>query len=85
LILGIDLKPIAVLVVLERFYTVLLHSNVKLDWGWFSKIIASPRVHRLHHDPHCRGNYAGILSALDVLGNTYRSPHELTGTQTIEK
>jgi len=78
LILGIDLRPIAALVVFERFYTVLLHSNLKLHWGWFSKIVASPRLHRLHHHPDCRGNYAGLLSVLDVLGNTYRSPSEIT-------
>ncbi|HWD39820.1 MAG TPA: sterol desaturase family protein [Fimbriimonas sp.] len=75
LILGIDLKPIALLVILERFYTVFLHSNLKLDWGWFTRIVASPRLHRQHHQPGGRGNYAGILSFLDVLGNTYQSPH----------
>ena len=74
MILGIDLRSIAAFIILERFYTVLLHSNLNLDWGWFSKIIASPRLHALHHNPKCRGNYAGILSLLDVLGNTYRSP-----------
>ncbi len=40
----------AFLVILERFYTVLLHSNLKWDWGWFTKIVASPILHRLHHD-----------------------------------
>lgn len=77
MILGIDLRSIATFVILERFYTVMLHSNLNLDWGWFSKVIASPKVHALHHNPRCRGNYAGILSFLDVLGRTYRSPrHE---------
>ncbi len=74
MILGIDLKSIAAFIILERFYTVLLHSNLKLDWGWFTKIISSPKLHALHHNPECRGNYAGILSLLDVLGRTYRSP-----------
>jgi len=75
MILGIDLTSIALFVLLERFYTVMLHSNLNLDWGWFSKIVASPKVHRLHHSPEIRGkNYAGILSLLDVLGNTYQSP-----------
>ena len=74
MLLGIDLKAIGLFLVLERFYTVLLHSNLNLDWGWFSKFIASPKLHALHHNPRCRGNYAGILSLLDVLGKTYRSP-----------
>ncbi len=75
LALGIDLTPIALFVVLERFYTVLLHANLRLDWGWFSRIIASPSLHREHHMPRGnRSNYAGILSLLDWLGGTYRPP-----------
>ncbi|HEY3783477.1 MAG TPA: sterol desaturase family protein [Fimbriimonadaceae bacterium] len=75
MILGIDLRSIALFVILERLYTVLLHSNLRLDWGWFSKVVASPSLHRRHHDPSCRGkNYAGILSLLDVIGKTYESP-----------
>jgi sterol desaturase/sphingolipid hydroxylase (fatty acid hydroxylase superfamily) len=75
MILGIDLRSIGLFILLERLYTVMLHSNLNLDWGWFSKIVASPNVHRLHHLPTCQGkNYAGILSLLDVLANTYESP-----------
>ncbi|MBI1331641.1 MAG: hypothetical protein GC165_02055 [Armatimonadetes bacterium] len=83
LILGIDLRSIATFVLLERFYTVLLHSNLNLDWGWFTKVIASPKLHALHHNPSCRGNYAGILSFLDVLGKTYRSPKVQTEPEAI--
>jgi sterol desaturase/sphingolipid hydroxylase (fatty acid hydroxylase superfamily) len=77
MLLGIDLKPIILLVVLERVYTVLLHSNLDIHYGWFTKIIASPRLHRLHHAPKSQGgNFAGILSLLDVLGNTFQSPEQ---------
>ncbi len=75
MLLGIDLRSIALFVLWERLYTVMLHSNLDLDWGWFSKVIASPRVHRHHHSPACRGrNFAGILSLLDVLAKTYQTP-----------
>jgi len=75
MMLGIDLRPIALLVMLERIYTVLLHSDLDLHYGWFSRIIASPRLHRLHHTPKCgNANYAGLLSLLDVVGNTFRAP-----------
>ena len=75
MMLGIDLRSIAFFVVLERVYTVLLHSNLNLDWGWFSKIVASPRLHKMHHMPDGhRKNYAGILSLLDTLANTYQAP-----------
>lgn len=75
MLLGIDLRSIALFVILERLYTVLLHSDLKLDWGWLSRIVASPSLHRIHHDPNCQSkNYAGILSLLDVLGKTYKGP-----------
>ena len=74
MILGIDLRLIALFVVIERLYTVLLHSSLKLNWGWFNKVVASPKLHALHHDPDCRGNYAGILSLLDVIGRSYVEP-----------
>jgi sterol desaturase/sphingolipid hydroxylase (fatty acid hydroxylase superfamily) len=87
MLLGIDLKSIALFVLLERLYTVMLHSNLNLDWGWFSKVVASPNLHRLHHSPACRGkNFAGILSLLDVLGNTYQSPSSIPPTEpTVAK
>jgi len=75
MILGIDLQPIAFLVIFERIYTVLLHSDLDIHYGWFSRIIASPRLHRFHHSPKCgNNNYAGLLSFLDVVGNTFHSP-----------
>ncbi|HSI73639.1 MAG TPA: sterol desaturase family protein [Fimbriimonas sp.] len=74
MILGINLESIALFILFERLYTVMLHSNLNLDWGWFSKIVSSPNVHRLHHSPTCRANYAGILSLLDVVAKTYQSP-----------
>lgn len=76
--LGIDLRSIALFVILERFYTVLLHANVRWDWGWFSRIIASPSLHREHHMPRGhRTNYAGILSLLDWVGKTYTPPEPM--------
>lgn len=75
MLLGIDLRSIAFFVVLERLYTVLLHSSLRLDWGPLTRVLASPRLHRIHHMPeHQNRNYAGILSLLDVVGRTYESP-----------
>jgi sterol desaturase/sphingolipid hydroxylase (fatty acid hydroxylase superfamily) len=81
MVLGIDLKSIGLIVILERFYTVLLHTNLAFDWGWLSKVIASPSLHRAHHLPSGhRHNYAGILSLLDVLANTYEAPASTPST-----
>jgi len=81
MVLGIDL--IGLFPVLGRFYTVLLHTNLNFDWGWFSTIIASPKLHAHHHNPKCRGNYAGILSFLDVVRRTYQSPVERENVECV--
>lgn len=86
MMLGIDLRSIALLVMLERVYTVLLHSDLLLDWGWFTRVIASPSLHRMHHMPSGNDkNYAGILSLLDVLGKTYQSPARCANHEEQER
>ena len=83
--LGIDLRSIAFFLVLERLYTVLLHANLRWNWGWFSRIIASPSLHATHHQPSGhRTNYAGILSLLDWIGQTY-SPVKTDRTESQTK
>jgi sterol desaturase/sphingolipid hydroxylase (fatty acid hydroxylase superfamily) len=85
MMLGIDLRPIAFLLVFERLYTVLLHSDLRLDWGSLSKVVASPSLHKVHHMPSGNDkNYAGILSLLDVLGRTYESPKALRNARPPE-
>ncbi len=75
MILGIDLRSIGLFLVLERFYTVLLHSNLRWDWGWLTRFVASPSLHRSHHQPEGHhANFAGLLSMLDVMGKTYSPP-----------
>lgn len=75
MLLGIDLRAVATFLLLERLYTVFLHSDLKVSYGWFGKILASPRLHATHHDPLYDGkNFAGVLSLLDVIAGTYMAP-----------
>ncbi len=74
--LGVDLRPIALFILFERCYTVLLHSNIDFSYGPLDRIISSTRFHHWHHDSGDQArnrNFAGMFSILDTLFGTYHS------------
>ncbi|MGE0432581.1 MAG: sterol desaturase family protein [Planctomycetota bacterium] len=78
-VLGVDLRPLAGFIVIERLYTVLLHTNLDFSFGWFDRIIASPRFHHWHHDAGGTGqhhNFAGMFSLMDWVFGTWYPPTE---------
>ena len=69
------------------WHSVLLHSNVRVNFGPLRWIVASPQFHHWHHanQPEAYDkNFAGQLSVIDVLFGTFRVPGqalpELYGT-----
>ena len=51
----------------------LIHSNVKLPWGWLRYIIVTPDFHHWHHSSDNEAidrNYAAHLSFIDYLFGT---------------
>ena len=78
-VLGVDLRPLTAFIIVERCYTVLLHSNLDFSYGWFDRILASPRFHHWHHDADGTGqrhNFAGMFSLLDWVFGTWHPPTE---------
>jgi sterol desaturase/sphingolipid hydroxylase (fatty acid hydroxylase superfamily) len=54
-----------------------IHADVRVHYGRWSAIVASPLQHRWHHnrDPqYGEVNFAGVFSWIDVLFGTYRAP-----------
>jgi sterol desaturase/sphingolipid hydroxylase (fatty acid hydroxylase superfamily) len=73
--MGVDLRPLASFIFIERCYTILLHSNIDFSYGWCDRIFASTRFHHWHHDRGLEGrdkNFAGMFSLLDWLFGTYQ-------------
>jgi len=74
-ILGYDLEAIAVFAFTYRWHSLLLHSNVKIEFGPLQWVFASPRFHHWHHAKHHQArnrNYAAQLSILDtIFGSIY--------------
>ncbi len=58
-------------------YGLMLHANVRWDFGWLRYVIASPAFHRWHHAAGAEGrdkNFAGLLPLWDLLFGTFHMP-----------
>ena len=75
--LGFDVEPILGFILFQKLYTAFLHANVRIGYGRFTLLVASPQFHHWHHDLAARGNYAGTLSILDRIFGT-SVPHGLS-------
>lgn len=75
LLLGFDLRVYALLGPFFLLHTILLHANVRWDFGPLRFVLASPAWHRLHHAKEGEGgNFGGVLSLFDVILGTFRDP-----------
>jgi len=72
--LGFDVEPILGFILAQKLYTAFLHANVRIGFGRFTLLLASPRFHHWHHDVNSRGNYASALPIFDKLFGSYRLP-----------
>ncbi len=75
--LGFSAGPIAAYVFLYQWQSLLIHSNVKLNFGPIGRIFATPHFHHWHHANHPQAydkNFAGQLSFLDALFGTMHLP-----------
>lgn len=62
---------------------VVLHANLRIDFGRWSWLLNSPAYHRRHHsaDPaHYDQNFANLFPILDVLAGSYRRPDSMPET-----
>lgn len=59
------------------FWGAFIHSNVRLNLGPASPLIAGPQVHRIHHsrlEEHYDRNFSAFFPIWDVLFGTYHHP-----------
>jgi sterol desaturase/sphingolipid hydroxylase (fatty acid hydroxylase superfamily) len=75
--LGFSAGPLAVASLIYFWHSIMLHSNVKLNFGPLKWLIASPQFHHWHHANHVEAydkNFAGQLSVLDIVFGTAHMP-----------
>ena len=76
--LGFSDVAIGAFMALYGWQSVLIHSNVRINFGPLRWLLASPEFHHWHHsrDSEARDkNFAGQLPLLDVLFGTLHMPH----------
>jgi sterol desaturase/sphingolipid hydroxylase (fatty acid hydroxylase superfamily) len=75
--LGFSPAVISTFSPLLGIYAILLHANVRWDFGPFRWVLASPGYHRWHHssDPEALNkNFAGLFPVIDVIFGTAYFP-----------
>ena len=75
--LGFSEVAIAIFGLIYSWHAILLHANVKIDFGPLRWLIASPEFHRWHHANQREAydkNFAGQLSVIDLLFRTAYMP-----------
>lgn len=75
--LGFSPAPLLAYALIYRFHSVLLHSNVRIGFGPFERLVTSPRYHHWHHADHVEAhdrNFGGQLVMFDWLFGTLHLP-----------
>jgi sterol desaturase/sphingolipid hydroxylase (fatty acid hydroxylase superfamily) len=78
--LGFSDAAIIIAALIYQWQALLIHSNVKLNFGPFKWLVASPEFHHWHHSNHaeaCNTNFAGQLAFWDVIFRTSYLPGPL--------
>ena len=86
-IIGTPVQTFVVLAVLMEFHALLIHSRLPLSFGWFDRLLISPRAHRLHHAlglSKGTQNFGFTTSIWDHVFGTYASAPEEHFTVGLE-
>lgn len=76
-LLGFAPEPLLAYALIYRWHAVLLHSNVRIDFGPLKRLIASPQYHHWHHADQAWAydrNFGGQLVIFDRLFGTLNLP-----------
>jgi sterol desaturase/sphingolipid hydroxylase (fatty acid hydroxylase superfamily) len=80
LALGFSDAAVAIIAVIYFWQSLLIHSNVRVNFGPLKWIVASPQFHHWHHanEPAAiNKNFAGQLPLIDVLAGTLFMPERM--------
>lgn len=73
----VNISPIdgGIFAALLAQWSYFIHANVKIPFGFFTKIVCGPQVHRVHHSIGViNKNFAAFLPIYDILFGTYLQP-----------
>jgi alkylglycerol monooxygenase len=76
-LLGVPLATFLVADGLYQLYQFFVHTGAVERMGWLENVLATPRLHRVHHarnPEYIDCNYSGFLILWDKMFDTYREP-----------
>ncbi|MCP8937890.1 sterol desaturase family protein [Alsobacter sp. SYSU M60028] len=86
--LGFSEMAIFVWGVAYQWQSVLIHANIRLDFGPLKWVLASPRFHHWHHANEQEAydkNFAGQLPFLDAIGGTLFMPDRMPSRYGVDE
>jgi sterol desaturase/sphingolipid hydroxylase (fatty acid hydroxylase superfamily) len=72
--LGLTAYPIMTLGAAMGVHTLLIHANIRSNFGWLGWLLVSPQYHRVHHSierPHFDKNFGAVITLWDRLFGTH--------------
>ncbi|MCX6183355.1 MAG: sterol desaturase family protein [Bacteroidetes bacterium] len=76
IVFGMPLESYVIYYFITELHNLLIHSEIKSDWGWFGKyVLVSPMAHRIHHSvdaAHYNYNFSNFLTIWDRLMGTFK-------------
>jgi alkylglycerol monooxygenase len=75
--IGIPLEVFLAASGIYQLYQFFVHTALVGEMGWLENVLATPRLHRLHHarnEEYIDCNYSGFLILWDKIFRTYRAP-----------
>ncbi|MEM8829555.1 MAG: sterol desaturase family protein [Cyanobacteria bacterium P01_G01_bin.19] len=76
---------IGILAFIEILWLQFIHMNLRLELGWFSRVVTAPQYHRIHHsfqDEHIDKNFSAFFPIWDIVFGTYYHPRKNEFPQT---
>ena len=76
IVFGMPLESYLIYYIITELHNLLIHSEIKSDWGWFGRyVLISPMAHRIHHSAdaaHYNYNFSNFLTVWDRLMGTFK-------------
>ncbi len=81
IVFGMPLESYLIYYIITELHNLLIHSEIKSDWGWFGRyVLVSPMAHRIHHSAdaeHYNYNFSNFLTVWDRLMGTFKENAEV--------
>lgn len=74
-LVNVTVPQVMLVAVLQAHYSYFIHTSIRIPFGPFSRVLAGPQYHRVHHARSIIDrNFAAFFPLWDILGGTHHAP-----------